>query len=142
MKTRQATKPTVMLSGSCLHLGPSTNTNTACSTPSNQWQHCTGGSDGGRNQVRSNSYRQAECTHMHTDISSSASGKVQMMPDIHMKKHTSLRSRAQLPGSLGGVLISDGPSEQEDVWLWRVHHVVYPALALLHAYTSPLVLRH
>ena len=45
-------------------------------------------------------------------------------------------------GPFGRCHISNWPSEEEDVGLWCVDHVVDPALGLLHANPSPLVLGH
>lgn len=45
-------------------------------------------------------------------------------------------------GSLGGLVVRDGASEEENVRLWRVDHVVIPAPALLYAQAPPFRLRH
>ncbi len=45
-------------------------------------------------------------------------------------------------GPFGRCHVSNGPSEEEDVGLWGVDHVVDPALGLLDPYPSPLVLGH
>ena len=39
-------------------------------------------------------------------------------------------------------MVCDGASEEEDVWLRRVDHVVHPAVTLLDAEIAPLSLRH
>ena len=54
----------------------------------------------------------------------------------------SIDSHTHLLGSLGSHGVRDRSSEQQDVWLWLVYHVVNPALRLLHTYRSPLCFRH
>lgn len=43
---------------------------------------------------------------------------------------------------MGGSLSCDGSSEQQDVWLRLVDHVVNPSWRLLHTYSTPLLLGH
>lgn len=51
-------------------------------------------------------------------------------------------SLAHKKRSFGGILISDRPSEEENVRLRGVEHVVDPALTLLDPETAPLRLGH
>lgn len=58
------------------------------------------------------------------------------------RKSEAHHSLAHKKRPFGRLLVRDRPSEEENVWLWGVEHIVNPSLALLNPETAPFCLRH